>query len=78
MNYYLHRISYENKLSYSLFKNGINGEKYISLGWSNFLDTNILDHARNDDKKAFKDRFDKKTEANGIYGDLRVLKKMIL
>lgn len=34
MKYYLHRISHEYKLSYALFKNGINSEKYLSLGWS--------------------------------------------
>lgn len=54
MNYYLHRISHESEMSYALFKNGINSEKYLSLGWSAFLDTEILDCAReNDNYKSF-------------------------
>lgn len=50
MKYYLHRISHESEVSYALFKNGINGNKYISLGWSCFLDTNIMDAARKNDQ----------------------------
>lgn len=46
MNYYLHRISHESDVSYTLFKKGINGEIYLSLGWLEFSNTNILDAAR--------------------------------
>lgn len=54
MKYYLHRISHESEVSYALFMNGVNGNKYISLGWSSFLDTDILDCARkNDGYKSF-------------------------
>lgn len=50
MNYYFQRINHENEVSYALFKNGIEGEKYLSLGWSCFLDTDILKAARLNDK----------------------------
>ena len=46
VNYYLHRISHESDASYTLFKKGINGEIYLSLGWLEFSNTNILDAAR--------------------------------
>lgn len=49
MNYYLHRISHENEVSYALFKNGVNGDRYISLGWSVFMNTDILEYARKND-----------------------------
>ena len=49
MKYYLHRISHEYELSYALFKNGINSEKYLSLGWSIFRNTDILECARKKD-----------------------------
>ena len=39
--YYLHRISHEGNVSYSLIKKG-----YLTLGWSAFSSTNILDAAR--------------------------------
>ena len=41
--YYLHRISHEGNVSYSLLEKG-----YLSLGWSIFSDTNILEAARQD------------------------------
>ena len=41
--YYLHRISYEGNVSYSLLKAG-----YLTLGWSVFSDSDILDAARED------------------------------
>lgn len=49
VKYYLHRIRHENELSYTLFKDGINSEKYLSLGWSAFANTDILECARRDD-----------------------------
>lgn len=59
MKYYLHRISYENELSYTLFKDGINSEKYLSLGWSAFANTDILECARKDDNySSFEKCFD--------------------
>ena len=39
--YYLHRISYEGNVSYSLLEKGI-----LTLGWSKFTDTDILEAAR--------------------------------
>ena len=51
MNYYFQRLNHESEASYALFKNGIEGEKYLSLGWSCFLDTNILEAARLNDKR---------------------------
>lgn len=42
--YWLHRISHERKVSYPLFEKG-----YLSLGWSAFSDTKILESVRNDD-----------------------------
>ncbi len=39
--YYLHRISHEGNVSYSLLKNSI-----LTLGWSMFADSGILDAAR--------------------------------
>ncbi len=60
MNYYFHRISHESEMSYSLFKNGIDGDKYLSLGWSAFLDTDILKCARkNDNYQSFEECYDR-------------------
>lgn len=59
MNYYFQRLNHESEVSYALFKNGIEGEKYLSLGWSCFLDTNILEAARLNDKSvAFEKIYD--------------------
>lgn len=59
MNYYFQRLNHESEASYALFKNGIEGEKYLSLGWSCFLDTNILEAARLNDKSvAFEKIYD--------------------
>ena len=59
MHYYLHRISHESEVSYALFKNGINGDKYISLGWSFFTNTNIMESARkNDNYVSFEKSYD--------------------
>lgn len=44
MNYWLHRISHEWEMSYFLLENG-----YLSLGWSAFSGTDILNDARKDD-----------------------------
>lgn len=41
--YWLHRISNEYDVSYSLLMKG-----YLTLGWSNFADTTIMDDARKD------------------------------
>ena len=41
ISYYLHRISHEGNISYSLLEN-----KILTLGWSKFADSNILDAAR--------------------------------
>lgn len=56
MNCFLHRISYENEASYSLMRKG-----YITLGWSKFVDSGILDAAREDGYP----RFDAITEEYG-------------
>lgn len=63
MKYYLHRISHEYELSYALFKNGINSEKYLSLGWSIFRNTDILECARKKDNySSFENCFASKRE----------------
>lgn len=54
--YYLHRISHEGNASYSLIKVG-----YLTLGWSTFADSFILDAAR---KEGYPD-FDAITEKFG-------------
>lgn len=54
--YYLHRISYEGNASYTLLKEG-----YLTLGWSIFSDSGILDAAR---KEGYPD-FDVITEKLG-------------
>lgn len=60
MKYYLHRISHEKEVSYALFK-GVNENRYISLGWSVFSDTDILDCARrNDGYKSFENCYSAK------------------
>lgn len=46
--YYLHRISHEGNTSYSLLEKG-----YLTLGWSKFSDTDILDAAREPEYKRF-------------------------
>ena len=46
--YYLHRISHEGNVSYSLLEKGI-----LTLGWSKFSCTNILQAAREPDYKRF-------------------------
>ena len=56
IKYYLHRISHEDQISYSLLKKG-----YLTLGWSSFTDSGILDAARVD---GYPD-FDKITEREG-------------
>ncbi len=54
--YYLHRISHEGNVSYSLMRMG-----YITLGWPDFVDSGILDAAREDGYP----RFDIITEQYG-------------
>ncbi len=54
--YYLHRISYEGNVSYSLLKMG-----YLTLGWSKFANSDILEAAREPEYK----RFNPITEAMG-------------
>ncbi len=46
--YYLHRISHEGNASYALLEKGI-----LTLGWSNFSDTDILEAAREPGYKRF-------------------------
>ena len=46
--YYLHRISHEANVSYTLMGNG-----YLTLGWGGFSETDILDTVRNDDRNEF-------------------------
>lgn len=46
--YYLHRISHEANVSYTLMRNG-----YLTLGWGEFSETDILDTVRNDDRNEF-------------------------
>ena len=46
--YYLHRISHEANVSYTLMRNG-----YLTLGWGGFSETDILDTVRNDDRNEF-------------------------
>ena len=36
-NYWLHRISHEREVSYDLLEKG-----YLTIGWSNFIGTDIL------------------------------------
>ena len=48
IKYYLHRISHEGNVSYSLLEKG-----YLTLGWSKFSDTDILDAARVPEYKRF-------------------------
>lgn len=43
--YWLHRISHEHEASYPLFTKG-----WLTLGWSRFADTGILEDARKQDK----------------------------
>lgn len=54
--YFLHRISYEDQASYSLMRKG-----YITLGWSAFVESGILDAAREEGYP----RFDVITEQYG-------------
>ena len=46
--YYLHRISHEGNVSYGLLEKG-----FLTLGWSKFSDTDILDAAREPEYKRF-------------------------
>lgn len=46
--YYLHRISHESNVSYSLLDKG-----YLSLGWRRFADTDIIQAVRDNDKNRF-------------------------
>lgn len=46
--YYLHRISHEGSISYSLLDKG-----FLTLGWSKFSDTDILEAAREPEYKRF-------------------------
>ena len=46
--YFYHRISYESNVSYALLERG-----YLTLGWSKFADTTILDVAREQQKTEF-------------------------
>lgn len=46
--YYLHRISHEGYISYSLLEKG-----YLTLGWSKFTDSDILNAAREDEYRRF-------------------------
>ena len=52
---WLHRISHEWETSYALFDMG-----YLTLGWSLYADTNILDSARMNDKDLFECIYDQK------------------
>lgn len=53
-NYWLHRISHEHEASYPLFADG-----WLTLGWSKFADSGILNDARKRDKycKAFESTY---------------------
>lgn len=54
--YWLHRISHEWEVSYPLLDKG-----YLSLGWSRFSNTTILDDARCDDNyQSFENTYDQK------------------
>lgn len=46
--YYLHRISYEGNVSYSLLNKG-----YLTLGWSIFADSDVLNSVREDGYSGF-------------------------
>lgn len=48
--YFLHRISHEGNVSYSLLKEG-----YITIGWEKFADSKILEAARKKDYADFND-----------------------
>jgi len=48
MKYWLHRISYEWEVSYSLFDQG-----YLSIGWSTFMNTDVLQCIRKDGEQGF-------------------------
>ena len=50
--YYLHRISHAGNASYSLVKAG-----YLTLGWSVFADSGILDAARKEGFDVITERF---------------------
>ena len=66
---WLHRISHEWETSYALFDMG-----YLTLGWSLYADTNILDSARMNDKDLFECIYDQKRNEEKKTNDL--LKKL--
>lgn len=47
-NYFIHRISHEWEISYPLFDMG-----FLSIGWSKYLDTNVLDRIEAGGESAF-------------------------
>ena len=60
--YYLHRISHEANVSYTLMRNG-----YLTLGWGEFSKTDILDTVRNDDRNEFDKLFTDKEKIHTLY-----------
>lgn len=59
IKYYLHRISYEGNIAYDLLEKG-----YLSLGWSRFSKTEIMNEARKPGYPQFNDICAKEGEGN--------------